>query len=117
MKVVRRAAYEKIKIEDIKDVKVKFDLDFVYSNWHSTCDPSHTRMCPKGQLSKSLPNGFSEILPKRECAKCHGMILPSTLGISWASTVIPRMEHGMIVEGDSIQTASKSLLFYVTVPP
>ena len=70
-------------------------------------------MCPKGQLSKSLPDGASETLPKRECAKCHGMILPSMLGISWASTVIPRMEHGMIVEGDSIQTASgKSTILF-----
>ena len=39
MKVVWRAAYEKIKIEDIKDVKVKVDLDFVYNNWHDTCNP------------------------------------------------------------------------------
>ena len=29
------------------------------------------------------------------------------LGISWASTAIPLMEHGMIVEGDSTQTTSE----------
>ena len=72
--------------------------------------PRHSRMCPKGQLSKSLPDGASETLPKRECAKCHGMILPSMLGISWASTVIPYMEHGMIVEDESIQTTSEKYL-------
>ena len=48
MKVVRRAAYEKIKIEDIKDVKVKFDLDFVYSNWHGTSDHSALKNVSKG---------------------------------------------------------------------
>ena len=46
----------------------------------------------------------------RKSAKCHGMILPSMLGISWASTVIPHMEHGMIIESDSIQTASEKCL-------
>ena len=48
MKVVRRAAYEKIKIEDIKDVKVKVDLDFVYSNWHGTSDPLALKNVSKG---------------------------------------------------------------------
>ena len=38
------------------------------------------------------------------------MILPSMLGISWASTAIPLMEHGMIMEGDSIQPASEKCL-------
>ena len=39
------------------------------------------------------------------------MILPSILGISWASTVISLMEHGMVMEGESIQTASaKSII-------
>ena len=75
--------------------------------------PRHSRMCPSGQLFKSLPDGFSETLPKRECAKCHDRILPSMLGISWASMVIPLMEHGMIVEGDSIQTAlEKSTILF-----
>ena len=99
MNVFQGVAYEEIKIEDIKDVKVQVDLDFVYCDWHDTCDP-------KGQLSKILPDGFRETLPKRVCAKCHSMILPSILGISWASTVIPLMEHGMVMEGESIQTAS-----------
>jgi len=35
------------------------------------------------------------------------MILPSILGISYASTAIPFMEHGMVMEGESIQTASE----------
>ena len=73
--------------------------------------PQNSRMCPKGQLSKSLPDGFRETLPKRVCAKCHGMILPYILGISWASTAIPLMEHGMVMEGESIQAASaKSII-------
>ena len=69
--------------------------------------PQHSRMCAKGQLSKSLPDGFRETLSKRVCAKCYGMILPSILGISWASTAIPLIEHGMVMEGESIQTASE----------
>ena len=48
MKVVLRAAYEKIKIKDIEDVKVMVDLDFVYSNWHDTCDPSALQNVSKG---------------------------------------------------------------------
>ena len=48
MKVVQRAAYKKIKIEDIKDVEVKVDLNFVYSNWHGTCDPSALKNVFKG---------------------------------------------------------------------
>ena len=91
-------------------MKIKIYLDFVYSNWNGTCDPRHSKMCPWGQLSKSLPDGFSVTLPKRECGKCHGMILPSMLGIRWASMENPLMEHGMIMEGDSIQPASEKCL-------
>ena len=75
--------------------------------------PRHSRMCPEGQLSKSLLDGFRETLPKRVCAMCQGMILPSILGISYASTAIPFMEHGMVMEGESIQTASeKSVILF-----
>ena len=38
-------------------------------------------------------------------------ILPSMSGISWASATIKLMEHGMIVEGESIQTASEKCPF------
>ena len=54
MKVVWRLAYEKIKIEDIKDVKVKVDLDFVYYDWYSTCDPPAFKNLSLGATFKEL---------------------------------------------------------------
>ena len=34
-------------------------------------------------------------------------MLPFMMGLTWASTVIPPIEHGMIVEGILIQTSSE----------
>ena len=67
-------------------------------------------MCPKGQHLSSLSDGLSVTSPNRVHAKCHGMMLPFMMGLTWASTVIPPIEHGMIVEGILIQTSSEKHL-------
>ena len=45
MKVIQGVAYQEIKIEDVKDVKVKVNLNFVYCDWYGTCDPPGIREC------------------------------------------------------------------------
>ena len=40
-------------------------------------------------------------------AKCHGKPLTSMMGLMWASTVVPLIEQGVIVEGELIQIASE----------
>ena len=42
------------QIEDIKDVKIKIDLDFVYSNWHGTCDPPSFKNVSLGTTFKEF---------------------------------------------------------------
>ena len=69
--------------------------------------PQHLRMCPKGQLFKSVSDGLSVTLPRRVYAKCHGKILTSMMGLMWASMVVPLIEQGVIVEGELIQIASE----------
>ena len=54
MKVFQGVAYREIKIEDIKDVKIKIDLDFVYSNQHGTCDPSALKSVSQRTTFKEL---------------------------------------------------------------
>ena len=54
MKVFQGVAYQEIKIEDIKDVKIKIDLDFVYSNQHGTCDPSALKSVSQRTTFKEL---------------------------------------------------------------
>ena len=73
--------------------------------------PRHSRMCPKGQLLRSLSDGHSVILPKSVYAKCHGKTLTSMMGLMWASTVVPLIEQGVIVEGELIQIASEKRFF------
>ena len=69
--------------------------------------PRHLRMCPKGQLLNSVSDGLSVTLPRRVYAKCHGKTLTSMMGLMWASTVVPLIENGVIVEGELIQIASE----------
>ena len=64
-------------------------------------------MCPKGQLLSSVSDGLSITLPRRVYAKCHGKTLTSMMGLMWASTVVPLIEQGVIVEGELIQIASE----------
>ena len=59
---------------------------------------------------RSLSNGLSITLPKRVYAKCHDKILTSMMGLMWASTVVPLIEQGVIMEGELIQIASKKHL-------
>ena len=67
-------------------------------------------MCPKGQHLSSLLDGLSVTSPNRVYAKFHSMMLIFMMGLTWASTVIPPIEHGMIVEGILIQTSSEKHL-------
>ena len=67
--------------------------------------PRHLRMCPKGQLLNSVSDGLSVTLPRRVYAKCHGKTLTSMMGLMWASTVVPLIEQGVIMDGELIQTA------------
>ena len=69
--------------------------------------PRHLRMCPKGQLFKSVSDGLSVTLPKSVYAKCHGKRLTSMMGLMWAPTVVPLIEQGVIMEGEIIQIASE----------
>ena len=69
--------------------------------------PRHLRMCPEGQLFKSVSDGLSVTLPKSVYAKCCGKILTSMMGLMWAPTVVPLIEQGVIVEGKLIQIASE----------
>ena len=64
-------------------------------------------MCPEGQLFKSVSVGLNIILPKSVYAKCHGKTLTSMMGLKWASTVIPLIKQGVIVEAELIQIVSK----------
>ena len=65
------------------------------------------RMYPEGQLFKSMLDGLSVTLPRRVYAKCHGKTLTSMMGLMWASTVVPLIEQGVIMDGEQIQTASE----------
>ena len=67
-------------------------------------------MCPKGQYLSSLSDGLSITSPNKVYAKCHGMMLTSMMGLTWASTVIPPIEYGMIVEGLVVHTSLKKHL-------
>ena len=69
--------------------------------------PRHLRMCPKGQLFKSMSDGLSVTLPRRMYSKCHGKTLTSMMGLMWASTVVPLIEQGVIMEGELIQISSE----------
>ena len=69
--------------------------------------PRHSRMCPEGQLFESMSDGLSVTLPRRLYAKCHGNTLTSIMGLMWASTVVPLIEQGVIVEGELIQITSE----------
>jgi len=69
--------------------------------------PRHLRMCPEGQLFKSVSDGLSITLPRRVYAKYHGKTLTSMMGLMWASTVVPLIKQGVIVEGELIQIASE----------
>src|SRR6185295_19905098 len=69
--------------------------------------PRHSSMCPEGQLFKSVSDGLSVTLPRRVHAKCHGKTLTSMMGLMWASTVVPLIEQGVIMEGELIQIASE----------
>ena len=71
--------------------------------------PRHLRMCPKGQLLNSMSDGLSVTFPRRVHAKCHGKTLTSMMELMWASTVVPLIEQGVIVEGELIQIASKKV--------
>jgi hypothetical protein len=51
---------------------------------------------------RSLSDDLSITLPNKVYAKFHGIILTSMMGLRWASTVIPFMEQGRIVEGEEI---------------
>jgi hypothetical protein len=64
-------------------------------------------MYPERQLLRSLPDGLSVTFPNKVYAKCHGIILTSTMGLRWASMVIPFMEQERIIEGEQIESASK----------
>ena len=46
-------------------------------------------------------------MPKSVCAKCHGKILTSMMGLMWASMVVLLIEQGLIMEGELIQIASE----------
>ena len=65
--------------------------------------PRHSIMCPKGQHLSSLSDDLSVISPYKVYTKCHGMMLTSMMGLTWASTVISPIEHGRIVEGILVQ--------------
>ena len=67
-------------------------------------------VCPKGQHLSSLSDGLSVTSPNKVYAKCHDMMLSSMMGLTWASTVIPPIEHGRIVEGIHVQTSSEKHL-------
>jgi hypothetical protein len=69
--------------------------------------PQHSRMCPDGQLLRSLSDGPSVTLPERVYAKCHGMILTSMMGLRWASMIFPFIEQRMIIDGELIQISSE----------
>ena len=43
-------------------------------------------------------------------AKCHGKTLATMMGLMWASTVVPLIEQGVIVEGELIQIALEKRL-------
>ena len=73
--------------------------------------PRHSRMCPKGQPFKSVSDGLSVTLPRIVYAMCHGKTLTSMMGLMWASTVVPLIEQGVIVEGELIQIASEKHFF------
>ena len=64
-------------------------------------------MCPEGQLFKSVSDGLSITVPRRVYAKCHGKTLTSMMGLTWASTVVPLIEQGVIMEGELIQISSE----------
>ena len=68
-------------------------------------------MCPEGQLFKSVSDGFSVTLPKSLYAKCHGKTLTSMMGLMWASTVVPLIEQGVIVEGELIHNATEKCFY------
>jgi len=67
----------------------------------------HLRMCPKGQLLNSVSDGLSVTLPRRVYAKWHGKTLTSMMGLMWASTVVPFIDQGVIVEGEPILITSE----------
>ena len=69
--------------------------------------PQHSRMCPEGQLFKSVSDGLSVTLPRSVYAKCYGKTLTSIMGLMWASTVVPLIEQGVIMEGELIQFSSE----------
>src|SRR6185436_2878593 len=58
-------------------------------------------------LFKSMSDGLSVTLPRRVHAKCHGKTLTSMMGLMWASTVVPLIEQGVIMEGELIQISSE----------
>ena len=64
-------------------------------------------MFPEGQLFKSVSDDLSITLPRRLYAKCHGNTLTSMMGLMWASTVVPLIEQGVVVEGELIQITSE----------
>ena len=70
----------------------------------------HSRVCPKGQLFRSMSDSLGVTLPNRMYAKCHGKTLASMMGLKWASMVIPLIEQEMIAEGELIQIASEKHL-------
>ena len=39
------------------------------------------------------------------------------MGLMWASTVVPLIEQGVIVEGELVQIASESVSLHLTNPP
>ena len=67
----------------------------------------HLRICPEGQVLKSVSDGFSVTLPKSVYSKCHGKRLTSMMGLMWASTVVPLIEQGVIMVGELIQISSE----------
>ena len=69
--------------------------------------PRHLRMCPKGQLLNSVSDGLSVTLSRRVYTKCHGKTFISMMGLMRASTVVPLIEQGVIVEGELIQISSE----------
>ena len=73
----------------------------------SLATPRHLRMCPKGQVFKSVSDGLSVTLPRSVYAKCPGKTLTSMMGLMWASMVVPLIKQGVIVEGELIQIASE----------
>ena len=105
-KLFNGVAYEKIKLEGGKNVKVYENLDFVYYDWHGSSNPQHSKMSHDGLL-KSLLVETSGVFPKRVSARYSDMILVSTVGLCRASTTVPLDEQGMVVAGERIQIASE----------